>query len=294
MSKYKLVECKDSVESAIDCGISELEALQEEMDSWASGMEETNLANSEKCSTVRESADTLESSANDARQALDELTQEVQELFDGKPGKPGCEKHELGKNCKICSWSGKYPDRFKPVLTIYDPPKEEQVNRFNWGKQESVDYTRLVFAEVQESNHCCTYYTSETYKENKEQAITDAAGHFERELALYERTRQIPPEKPTIPAVESVFPEDSQSPMERDVTWQESRPYGKYLSRATRLGSATMGMRAGIEGLREWLSSFEKEGQEPPEWLEDISSHVDDLEQAVEECESVEFPGMYG
>ena len=42
-----------------------LAELQEEMDSWASGMEDSNLANSEKCENVRTASDTMDESVDE-------------------------------------------------------------------------------------------------------------------------------------------------------------------------------------------------------------------------------------
>ncbi len=290
MAKHKQVGCKDSVESAIDNGISELEALQEEMDSWASGMEDTNLANSDKCQAVREAADTLESSATDARRAFEEIQEEIQELYEGKPEKPGCETHILDKKCKRCGWDGKIPEIFKPVLTIYDPPQKDTKTYISHDGKSDKKTKVLVFAEVQESDNCCQIFRDD-YHETQEEAVEKAKKLFDEKLKRYELSQQIPKEKPAIPAVEPVFDEDIPSPLEGEVSWVESRPYGRHVSRASRLGTACQGISAGVDGLRAWLESL----PEPePDYAENISGHLDELQNALEECESVEFPGMFG
>ena len=62
-------EIEDRVEAASKYfeehfSTSDLESLSEEMGSWAEGLEGTNLANSDKASTIRETADSLESAVS--------------------------------------------------------------------------------------------------------------------------------------------------------------------------------------------------------------------------------------
>lgn len=56
---YKLETKKASASAALTDAFSEITSLQEEMDEWASNLEDSNLANTQKCSDVRDAADTL-------------------------------------------------------------------------------------------------------------------------------------------------------------------------------------------------------------------------------------------
>jgi len=59
--------------SKIDEGLSEIEALADEMDSWRDNMQGTNLENTEKYSRVEETADTLRQGYDDIESARGDL-----------------------------------------------------------------------------------------------------------------------------------------------------------------------------------------------------------------------------
>jgi len=59
-STYKAVERKYTVLACLEDGFADIEALAEEIEEWASSMEDNEgLAETEKCQTLRETADTL-------------------------------------------------------------------------------------------------------------------------------------------------------------------------------------------------------------------------------------------
>lgn len=65
---YDLTNTKQAMDLASNqhgAAMTLLAELQEEMDSWASGMEDSNLANSEKCESVRTAADTMQESVDE-------------------------------------------------------------------------------------------------------------------------------------------------------------------------------------------------------------------------------------
>ena len=303
MAKYKIIECKGTVETSIDDGLSDIESLQEEMDSWASGMEDGNLANSEKCQTVRETADTLQSAYDDAGRAFEEIREKISELFDGVPEKPGCKPHVLGQKCKRCGWSGVIQEGFRPTIEILDPPKKRDAFRIVYGSDNSrtrQDYVQYTFAVVA-INQCCTQsfcshdlITSEEQKFlAKKVALESAKAEYDKLIKEYEKSLEIPKEISTVPAVDPVLPEDSLSPLEHEVTWTESRPYGRHVSRSNRLSAAMAGISAGVNGMREWLASYLANNPEA-DWTSEISDNLDQIEESLGECENVDFPGMYG
>ena len=71
--------------SALNFCSGELSSLHEELDSWRSGMEGTNLENTEKYATLEESTETLEEAMN----AIDEVINsgDLAE-YDGEDAKP--------------------------------------------------------------------------------------------------------------------------------------------------------------------------------------------------------------
>lgn len=60
MAKLKFRPLTAPLADAIASAYEGIDNLAEEMDNWASGMEEGNLANSEKCQLAREAADSLQ------------------------------------------------------------------------------------------------------------------------------------------------------------------------------------------------------------------------------------------
>jgi hypothetical protein len=56
---YKAVERKSTILACLEDGSADIVCLAEEIDEWASNMEDGNLGETEKCQTLRETADTL-------------------------------------------------------------------------------------------------------------------------------------------------------------------------------------------------------------------------------------------
>jgi len=79
--------------------------------------------------------------------------------------------------------------------------------------------------------------------------------------------------------------------VDAEVSYSEFQAYkGKSPSRANRLSNATSAGKAAVEHVREVLETCESKDER----IDEISNAIEEFEAALDECESVDFPGMYG
>lgn len=285
MARGKFIECKGAIDEALDgC---EFEALRDEMTEWRDNMEGTGLESTEKYQIVSETADALESAMVDEK--ANELLQAIEAAVEGKPFKAGCPEHVEGQRCKRCGWDGKaHRGESFPTFKEYDPPKRQE-----WGSPGD-SYHKVEFAVAVQSRGCS--WTTWTVKEGEDPGPEREKARAQHEAEVRKITernernrlgRRIPDEPEVEPC--EVIAEALDG---KQITWSEFRKYGKRamnLSRSDRMSNASAALTAAIDFLREALS-----GHEDDEPVAEVLEKVDELESAIQECEGVEFPGMFG
>ena len=92
-----------------------------------------------------------------------------------------------------------------------------------------------------------------------------------------------------IPDMPDLLPE-----MKDEVKWQEKAPYKGVPSRSTRLNNATNDITQVIDYIESFLADFEDENEEYADLVQEWESYKDDLQNIVDEADSVSFPGMFG
>ena len=278
MARGKHIECEGTILEALG-NACEYEELRDEMTSWRDNMAGTNLENGEKFQTVSEAADTLENA--EVEEKARKVEEAVEEALEGRAFKAGCPPHVEGQKCKRCKWDGKRRKYWgaEPELSLYDEPKASH-------------FERQILAQVREGN---TYTTWSASNHSKEEAHAKARAYYEREMTKrqeWEAKNAIPKEIPDVPELDpcEIVVENIDG---MKIKWHEFRKYGKRatsLSRSDRMGNANAGIQAGIEAIKEVLEDHREEDER----IENILDAVEELEGAIEECEGIEFPGMFG
>jgi hypothetical protein len=275
MAKGKYIACKSTVLDALDG--SAFEELRDEMVEWRDNLEGTGLESTDKFQAVSECADTLESA--EVEEKARQVAEAIEEALEGKPFKAGCPPHVEGQKCKRCKWDGKRKQNRKstPKLQLFDEPLES-------------GFGDTIWAQVVDGNCYHTYEVSKHSKADAHQKATENFNLLKKEHDEWDALHAIPAQMPDEPEFEpcQVVVEHIE---DKEIQWSEFRKYGKQamnLSRSDRAGNASAGLRAAIDAIHEALEEHKDD-----ERVATILEYTDELGDALEEVEGVEFPGMY-
>lgn len=290
MARHKIVTTTATVMEALDQAQCEVEALMEEMTSWRDGMEE-KLSHTDKYERVSEAADTLENA--DLDNAIASVETAIAELA-GHPAKAGCKFHILGTPCRRCGWKGKPRQQFlpKPVREVYDPPIKIEgwpglvVAKVEYGRNLS---NRELFRDAPGGVWTAE---GELTQEQIDAKLREARNCWMEKVREYRESvhDSIPQTLPDEPAVEGV--EALVGIGETQASWQQYRPSrSRSLSRADRLSDAVSAATAAVEAMHDKLGE-PVDGED--DRVSDLREAIDEVSNAIESLDGIEFPGMYG
>lgn len=283
---------------AIESGAEEIVELADEMRSWYDNMPE-NFQNGERGEAVNEAADTLEGCDIESRASA--LTDAI-EACEGMAEITGCPEHVLGTACTVCGWNGEAITGHKwPVLKEYEEGStgfyNGYVGRVEYaGSASPVSYVdewtwrKQTQSEREITRREIPAEQIEKARQKLRKLWWERAEHCQEQRERFARKHPNAVPKRRAHQAEIVGVEgfsEAARALQIQLHCGKRRP-----SRRDRLDGALEGIRVGCEALTGLIG-------EHPEWksderIQDVVAACEELLSSVEECDGVEFPGMFG
>lgn len=283
---------------------TDLQALQEELESWRDNMPE-GLQGSDKYEQVSDAADAL-SQASDLNDSANTIEEQVDLLAEGREEVVPCVAHAIGTPCETCGWNGEAavskqarsieigawlnegkpgPHVNAPELTVIGRIGRIGGNAYTYGTPSKQTERNLILAQLRN-------FPTEA----------EAVAAFE---AAAEAIRaKYPPVAPPLRKAVTPIAALPGADVLRDLTI-DVLPLRARASRSDRCDHALGTARAAIDVLEtkvDELNGGARDEKEPGESelspehaqaLDEIKSALEEYERVLDEIEGVEFPGMY-